>query len=325
MAAPRLSMVVRRGLFQCLPSSRISQVPTRHQIPAILCPCSFHSSSVLLSRGEANVIYRDGLPVFSVPLPSRKETCEFTLKPVSQTVGDFLKYIKEEDGGVDRAIILSDEGKRISQSTTIDVLMRQNFQISINDEVHQFSPPDYKALPSEHVAELSDMKSLISDLYCRLHIDQYQIEQEKQLIQQLEGLKSELAPLEKIRKDLEVKASRRTVNLAWVGLGLMGVQFGVLARLTWWDYSWDIMEPVTYFITYGTTIAMYAYFVITKEEYNFPEVKDRQYLLGFYRNAKKQKLDVQRYNEIKDAIAEVQHDIQRLRDPLQKRLPMKEL
>lgn len=271
------------------------------------------------------MIYRDGLPVFSVPLPSRKETCEFTLKPVSQTVGDFLKYIKEEDGGVDRAIILSDEGKRISQSTTIDVLMRQNFQISINDEVHLFSPPDYKALPSEHVAELSDMKSLISDLYCRLHIDQYQIEQEKQLIQQLEGLKSELAPLEKIRKDLEVKASRRTVNLAWVGLGLMGVQFGVLARLTWWDYSWDIMEPVTYFITYGTTIAMYAYFVITKEEYNFPEVKDRQYLLGFYRNAKKQKLDVQRYNEIKDAIAEVQHDIQRLRDPLQKRLPMKEL
>jgi hypothetical protein len=24
--------------------------------------------------------------------------------------------------------------------------------------------------------------------------------------------------------------------------GMMSVQFGVLARLTWWEYSWDIME-----------------------------------------------------------------------------------
>ena len=53
--------------------------------------------------------------------------------------------------------------------------------------------------------------------------------------------------------------------LQWTGLGLMGFQFGLLARLTWFEYSWDIMEPVTYFVTYGTTIAMFAYYVITKE------------------------------------------------------------
>lgn len=44
----------------------------------------------------------------------------------------------------------------------------------------------------------------------------------------------------------------------------MSVQFGILARLTWWEYSWDIMEPVTYFVTYGTTMAMYAYYCVTK-------------------------------------------------------------
>ncbi len=52
----------------------------------------------------------------------------------------------------------------------------------------------------------------------------------------------------------------------------MSVQFGVLARLTWWEYSWDIMEPVTYFVTYGTGIAAYAYFVLTKQEYLFNDV-----------------------------------------------------
>jgi calcium uniporter protein, mitochondrial len=54
--------------------------------------------------------------------------------------------------------------------------------------------------------------------------------------------------------------------------GMMSVQFGVLARLTWWEYSWDIMEPVTYFVTYGTGIAAYAYFVLTKQEYLFNDV-----------------------------------------------------
>ena len=53
--------------------------------------------------------------------------------------------------------------------------------------------------------------------------------------------------------------------MAWAGLGMMAVQFGFLARLTWWEYSWDIMEPVTYFVTYGTSMAMYAYFVLTKK------------------------------------------------------------
>lgn len=60
-------------------------------------------------------------------------------------------------------------------------------------------------------------------------------------------------------------AEKKTSYLTWIGLGLMSVQFGVLARLTWWEYSWDIMEPVTYFVTYGTAMAAYAYYCLTKQ------------------------------------------------------------
>lgn len=67
------------------------------------------------------------------------------------------------------------------------------------------------------------------------------------------------------RRSIDLVASRRTSALTWVGLGLMSVQFGILARLTWWEYSWDIMEPVTYFVTYGTAMAVYAYYVLTKQ------------------------------------------------------------
>lgn len=67
------------------------------------------------------------------------------------------------------------------------------------------------------------------------------------------------------KEELNTQADRKANVLTWVGLGLMSVQFGVLARLTWWEYSWDIMEPVTYFVTYGTAMACYAYFVLTKQ------------------------------------------------------------
>lgn len=67
------------------------------------------------------------------------------------------------------------------------------------------------------------------------------------------------------KNEIELIAARKSNWLAWAGLGLMSVQFGILARLTWWEYSWDIMEPVTYFVTYGTAMACYAYFVVTKE------------------------------------------------------------
>ena len=50
---------------------------------------------------------------------------------------------------------------------------------------------------------------------------------------------------------------------------MMGIQFGFLARLTWWEYSWDVMEPVTYFVTYGTVMGMYAYYCVTRQEYEF--------------------------------------------------------
>ena len=51
------------------------------------------------------VAYSRGLPQITVPLPSRREKCRFTLKPISNTVGDFIGQLHTEDRGIDRVVL----------------------------------------------------------------------------------------------------------------------------------------------------------------------------------------------------------------------------
>ena len=88
----------------------------------------------------------------------------------------------------------------------------------------------------------------MGQLYAALNVDEHQLRQEREMLAELEKLQLEVAPMEEKRDLLAEQAGKKTNVLTWVGLGLMSVQFGVLARLTWWEYSWDIMEPVTYFV-----------------------------------------------------------------------------
>ncbi|XP_039748575.1 calcium uniporter protein, mitochondrial isoform X2 [Pararge aegeria] len=271
---------------------------------------------------EVSVTYRRGLPVITVPLPSRREKCRFTLRPVSQTVGDLLEQVKAEDRGVERAVALAGEDRvRIAASDTVESLLENDFRLLINDTEYYVKSPPQERLSTEEITRLSDVRNLVNQLYEALNVREHQIRKERELRSQLEKLSSELQPLEEKRMSLEVETTRKTSALTWVGLGLMGVQFGVLARLTWWEYSWDIMEPVTYFVTYGTAMAAYAYFVLTKQEYILPDVKDRQHLLTLHKKAKKIGLDLAQYNRLKDEVDKLQKDLARLRDPLQIHLP----
>lgn len=44
----------------------------------------------------------------------------------------------------------------------------------------------------------------------------------------------------------------------------MTAQFGVMFRLTYYEYSWDIMEPIAYFLGSATGIFMYLFYMATQ-------------------------------------------------------------
>ncbi|XP_040218237.1 calcium uniporter protein, mitochondrial [Rana temporaria] len=296
----------------------------RQRFPAWPCQrvvfCSTSSPS-----DDVSVIYQNGLPVITFTLPSRKEQCRFTLKPISDTVGVFLQQVQAEDRGIDRVAIYSIDGERISSSTSIEVLLLDDFKLTINDRSYDVRPPKRDLLSHEDATTMNDLKTLVQQLYSSMRVEEHQLDKEQELCRRLEVLREQLDPLEQVRFQIARRAAKKTRWAQWGMLAYMSVQFGVFARLTWWEYSWDIMEPVTYFVTYGTGIAGCAYYILTGREYMYADASDRQFLHFFHKAAKKENFDVLEYNRLKDAIAQAELDLKRLRDPLQLHLPIQQI
>ncbi|KFP11422.1 Mitochondrial calcium uniporter regulatory subunit MCUb, partial [Egretta garzetta] len=276
--------------------------------------------STLVPSDEVTITYRHGLPVITLTLPTRSERCH-----VRFWVPHYKKDVVLLERVQRRTTKLVRDGSKVSCATLMEVLFMNDFKLVINNTAYNVSPPVKDKLSSEHATETEDIKSLVHRLFVALHLEDHQIRKERELLQKLDHLKEELLPLEQMKARIMDSADAKTSKLLWVGLALMSTQGGALAWLTWWVYSWDIMEPVTYFITYGSAMAFYAYFVLTKQDYIYPDAKDRQFLHYFYRKSKKQHFNVERYNKLKEDLAEAEESLRRLRQPLHLRLPIQEI
>ncbi|XP_057700113.1 calcium uniporter regulatory subunit MCUb, mitochondrial-like isoform X4 [Corythoichthys intestinalis] len=312
------SLGARRPAFQApCPATFLHkvQLPLLGAAQAVFC-------STRSPPTEVSLKYKHGRLALEVPLTCRSETCLFFLQPMLMTVGDLVSELQKEDPGA-TAAVLSKDGERVAYNTLLEALLiDKHFKLVINNTVYNVHSPEKVCKSSEHALQLDDMKHVVHLLHTALNLPEHQYKQERQLLERLDRLKQELSPLEKMKAQLSHTADFQTSRAVWTGLALLSVQGGALAWLTWWVYSWDVMEPVTYFVTYATSMGAFAYYVLTKEDYVYPNAKDRQFLHYFYKGASKKKFNVEKYNELKDELAQVEDDLKRLRYPTQLQLPI---
>ncbi|XP_052124389.1 calcium uniporter protein, mitochondrial [Frankliniella occidentalis] len=271
----------------------------------------------VLCVAEVRVEYRGGLPELVVELPSRREPCSFRLRPVSHVVGDLVHMLKLEDRGIDRVTVRTMGGVRIGSGNSIESLLQDNFKLQINDVEYTVRVPPVARLSQEQAQQMSDVRLLVMRLYESLNVQEHQLLMERELLARLEETKTELAPMEEIAREISTQAESWVVMKTFFLLFLMGAQFGVLGRLTWWEYSWDIMEPVTYFVTYFTAMGFYGYSLVTGQECGYEGYRSRSFLRAFHRLAQRRGLDVARYNELKASAYQLEKMLAKLRDPLQ--------
>lgn len=52
------------------------------------------------------------------------------------------------------------------------------------------------------------------------------------------------------------------------------LQIVVFAYLTWWELSWDVMEPVAYFVSLTYSLVAYMYFLYTRSYFEQKDFKE---------------------------------------------------
>lgn len=113
-------------------------------------------------------------------------------------------------------------------------------------------------------------------------------------------IRDELKRLQEKKEEIDVLAHKQVRRILWSGLGLAMVQVGLFFRLTFWEFSWDVMEPIAFFTTATGIVMGYAYFLLTSRDPTYQDLMKRLFLSRQRKLFKKNKFDVDRLKELQN-------------------------
>lgn len=110
--------------------------------------------------------------------------------------------------------------------------------------------------------------------------------------------RKELDNLEKQKAQIDEKARSIVRGELYCGLGFLVVQTLGFMRLTFWELSWDVMEPICFFVTSIHFAAAYLFFLRTSKEPSFQGYFQRRFTVKQNKLMKIHNFDVKRYNQL---------------------------
>ncbi|KAM0039769.1 putative calcium uniporter protein [Helianthus debilis subsp. tardiflorus] len=111
----------------------------------------------------------------------------------------------------------------------------------------------------------------------------------------------ELNEMEHWKSEIDDKAAKMVRRELWGGLGYLVLQTAAFMRLTFWELSWDVMEPICFYVTSLYFMIGYAYFIRTSREPSFESVFQSRFRAKQTKMMKMEGFDVKKYNELMKA------------------------
>ncbi|XP_044495841.1 calcium uniporter protein 6, mitochondrial-like [Mangifera indica] len=111
-------------------------------------------------------------------------------------------------------------------------------------------------------------------------------------------MRDELKMLQKKKEEIDLLAHRKVQRILWGGMGFFTLQMGLFFRLTFWEFSWDVMEPIAFFSTTTGIILGYAYFLFTARDPTYQDLMKRLFLSRQRKLFKRHNFDINKFKEL---------------------------
>ena len=111
----------------------------------------------------------------------------------------------------------------------------------------------------------------------------------------------ELEEMEEQKAEIDKKADILVRRELWGGLGFLVLQTAGFMRLTFWELSWDVMEPICFYVTSMYCMAGYTFFLRTSKEPSFEGFYQSRFQSKQKRLMKINNFDIAKYDALQRA------------------------
>ncbi|RWW27220.1 hypothetical protein BHE74_00059310 [Ensete ventricosum] len=110
--------------------------------------------------------------------------------------------------------------------------------------------------------------------------------------------REELRKMEEKKAEIDQRAANQVRKELRCGLGFMLAGTAALMRVTFWELSWDVMEPICFYLTSIYFMARYAFFLRSHKEPSFKGYFASRFAAKQKRLMESQNFDLGRFNEL---------------------------
>ncbi|KAL1170358.1 hypothetical protein V6Z11_A05G207500 [Gossypium hirsutum] len=114
--------------------------------------------------------------------------------------------------------------------------------------------------------------------------------------------RKELEEMGKQKAEIDKKAKAQVRGELYCGLGFLLLQTLGFMRLTFWELSWDVMEPICFFVTSLHFASAYGFFLTTSTEPSFEGYFQRRFKTKQRKLIKAHSFDIEKYNKLRQAL-----------------------
>ncbi|KAJ6625116.1 hypothetical protein B0H10DRAFT_1942720 [Mycena sp. CBHHK59/15] len=128
----------------------------------------------------------------------------------------------------------------------------------------------------------------------------------------LDHVTGQLTSMEDLKRACDREAHRGARRMATAGFGVLTMYWGTVARLTFWDYGWEVMEPITYLSGLSTVMAGYLWFLYQGREVSYSSVLDQSISARREALFKARGFDIERWMDLVTEAKGLRSEIRRI-------------